>query len=311
MSDSSSSVAGAALAGVTEHRAWGRWDRAGRASFNLAGPAQALAAVQEVHAGTVLRLDLPQGTFDPPLFSRADHVHHVQGGETDFARDDLIDGWNTQAATHWDGMRHIREESGFFGGRAGADVGAEHLADPGLVTRAVLVDVAGWCQAVGRPLDPCSSATITVADLEAALDHQGSTLRQGDVLLVRTGWTGWYVEADSEQRRAAAERAELRTPGLLAHRDTAEWLAAHDVAAVAADNPSVEAWPLRAGTDGEGESLHVLAMVRLGVVFGELWRLDELAEHCVADQRWESMLVSAPLAFPGACAAPANALVIR
>jgi kynurenine formamidase len=277
----------------------------------MAGPAEAQAAAALVLTGTVLRLDLPQDTFRPALFGRAEHVHHIRGEEEDFARDDLVDGWNTQASTHWDGMRHVRDQTGFFGGLAGSDLGAEHLADPGLVTRAVLADVAGWRTWVDRPLDPCSSEAITVADLEATLEHQRTVLREGDVLLVRTGWTGWYVRAAVEQRRFAAQRAKLRTPGLLAAQETADWLAGRHLAAVAVDNPSVEAWPLQSGTDGTGEPLHVLAMARHGLVFGELWWLDELAEHCAADQRWESMLVSAPLAFQGACAAPANAIVVR
>ncbi|MFN7151340.1 MAG: cyclase family protein [Microthrixaceae bacterium] len=294
-----------------ERRAWDRWDRPGRASFNVAGPAQALAAAQLVRTGAVLRLDLPPDFFSPPLFARAAHVHHVQGDEGDFARDDLLDGWNTQASTHWDGLRHVREGAGFFGGRSGAELGAEHLADPGLVTRAVLADVVRWRESTGRPLDPCSSEAITVADLEATLAHQGTVLQHGDVLLIRTGWAGWYAQAGPAERQAAAERSELRTPGLLASQATADWLAGHNLAGVAADNSSVEAWPLRSGTDGAGETLHVLAMVRLGIVLGELWRLDELADHCASDRRWVSMLVSAPLAFRGACATPANALVIR
>ena len=39
-------------------------------------------------------------------------------------------------------------------------------------------------------------------DIIATLESQGSPLEQGDVLLMRTGWTEWYEsETDEEARR--------------------------------------------------------------------------------------------------------------
>lgn len=283
----------------------------GRGAWESLGAQHALGAALLVHTGAVFRLDLLPGTFSPPLFSRPAHRHQIRGEETDFARDDLVDEWNTQCSSHWDSLRHVRSDEGFFGGKPGNELGAEHLAEPGLVTRAVLADVVRWREAEGRPLDPRVGQPISASDLAGTLAAQNSRLEPGDVLLVRTGWVGWYRSAGIEARRRAASRSQLQAPGLVATRETADWLHNQGVVAVVADNPSVEAWPLRSGTDGTGETLHVLAMVRHGIIFGELWNLEELAADCAGERRWESMLVSAPLAFPGACAAPANAIAIR
>jgi kynurenine formamidase len=275
------------------------------------GSDHVLAAVGQVRLGEVHRLDLAPDFFSPPLFGRPAHRHTVQGGEEDFARDDLVDGWNTQASSHWDGLRHVREDGGFLDGRRGAELGSEHLAAPGLVTRAVLADVARWRDRQGRPLDPAGAEPIPLDELVATLADQGTDVVPGDVLLVNTGWVGWYAAAGGAARRGAADRATLRAPGLAADPGTAGWLWDRGVVAIAADNPSVEVWPLRTGAADAVPSLHVLALVRLGIVFGELWDLRSLAASCAADGRWESMIVSAPLGFPGACAAPANAIAIR
>jgi hypothetical protein len=47
------------------------------------------------------------------------------------------------------------------------------------------------------------------------------------------------------------------------------------------------------------------------MVLGELWALDQLAEHCAADGRWTSMVVANPLNLTGGAGSPANAVAIR
>ena len=81
------------------------------------------------------------------------------------------------------------------------------------------------------------------------------------------------------------------------------------MAAVAADNPALEAMPFsRESVDGW---LHYRLIPMLGIAVGELWQLDPLADDCARDGVWEGMLTSAPLRVPGGIGSPANALALK
>jgi kynurenine formamidase len=128
----------------------------------------------------------------------------------------------------------------------------------------------------------------------------------GDLLLVRTGWTGWYASL-SQSERDHVDRATPQ-PGLEPVERTAEWLWDHHVAAVAGDNVSLECMPL---DFREGHALHFWLIPCLGMPIGELWWLDDLAVACARDRRWTFQLVSAPLNVRGGVGSPPNALAIR
>jgi len=49
----------------------------------------------------------------------------------------------------------------------------------------------------------------------------------------------------------------------------------------------------------------------LGMVVGELWRLDELADDCEADGVYDCMLVVKPLNVIGGVGSPPNATAIK
>jgi hypothetical protein len=44
---------------------------------------------------------------------------------------------------------------------------------------------------------------------------------------------------------------------------------------------------------------------------GELWRLEELADACHADGRYDMLVVCKPLSIMGGVGSPANAMAIR
>jgi hypothetical protein len=52
-------------------------------------------------------------------------------------------------------------------------------------------------------------------------------------------------------------------------------------------------------------------LVHMGMLIGEMFDLEQLAERCAADGRYEFMLVAPPLPITGAVASPVNPLVIR
>jgi kynurenine formamidase len=283
-------------------------------TINLLDSSRVLAGSREIQLGEVHSLnwqvDLPRRN----TYRRTPKRVHLGAGNT-FGRDDYIERFFLQYSSQWDGLRHIISmDNRFYNGVEAETVDAEgstalgiHLwAKRGIAGRGVLLDVARHCRQIGAPIDPSTNFAIDIALLDATAAAQGVTIEQGDVLLVRTGWTGWYMTLDAEEQ-AAAVTDEAMQPGVQSGRATAAWLWDHGVAAVAADNMAFEAVPIDEGPD----SLHRLLLPGFGMPIGEYFWLDDLAEACARDARWTFMFTSAPLNIVGGVGSPPNALAIR
>ena len=282
--------------GAPQGSSWGLWgDGDVFGCLNLLTPERIVAAAKLVQTGAVFALNLELELPDPPFYGRARPKHTVLGEGV--SHDDVLE-FNTQSSSQWDGFRHISAPEGFYNGVADASHGMHFWAKRGIVGRGVLVDVARH-----RDLAPNEPTVIETADLDAALDAQGTRLEPGDVLLMRTGWTSWYRTLDEQGREAYA--ADYKAPGLRPTKDTARWLWDHHVAAIASDNLAVEVWPLL------GAFGHFDFLARLGIPLGELWDLDALAEDCAADGRYTFLFTSAPLNVHAGVASPPNALAIK
>jgi len=273
-------------------------------------PADAVVrAAQGVTEGEVIPLNLSLGDIDPPMFGRTKWQHSVHAADRN-TFEDVLDSYNPQASSQWDGFRHIRvREFGFYGGVEIADgdsetLSIEHFARRGIAGRGVLLDVARWRAQQGRPLDPFSDETIEAAELEAVANAQGVSLVPGDILCVRMGWVSAYRALTAEQKGSADVSRQFC--GLRSDEQIARFLWDHRVAAIATDNPAVESAPGNV-TDG---SLHRRMIPLLGVVFAELLDLDRLASRCAILDRYEFMFVSVPLAIPGGLSSPANAMAL-
>ena len=161
----------------------------------------------------------------------------------------------------------------------------------------MLVDVG---EGLGLAWD--EGRAVSGDEVEACAARQGVELRAGDALLLRTGWLGGYLALPPGERPEP-----IATPGLAADDATAAWLERRGFAAVAADNPGLEALP----GPPEGAMLHDRMIPRQGLAVGELFWLDDLRDDCRAGGVWEGLLVSVPLNLPGGCASPANAVVLK
>jgi kynurenine formamidase len=266
----------------------------------LTSPEAVLDAVRSVETGEIVPLNVSLGLIDPPLFGRAAPRHSVHAHDRN-TFEDVLDAFNPQAASQWDGFRHVRaREAGFYGGvtdleDAGQDrLSVEHLARRGIVGRGVLLDVVRWYEGQGRAWDPFAGHVVDGSTLEQVAASQGTEIRPGDILCVRLGWVGAYRALTPDQR--ADPIVEQRFSGL--------WDA--HVAAVVTDNPAVESAP---GNREDG-SLHRRLLPMLGVVLGELFDLDLLAERCAARARHDYLFVASPLPVPGGLSSPANATAI-
>lgn len=290
------------------------WDVFGRddvlGSMNLVTDEQTVAAAALVRTGRRISLDLPLNEPSPPLFGRQAYEHTIFPLNRN-EMDDRLDNFHPQGSTQWDALNHVRcREHGFWGGRTDnptdgpMGLGIDQFAEHGIVGRGVLVDVARWIASHDGDFDPLHPRAISVADLEATLDHQGTTLETGDLLCIRFGWGGAYLPLDAAQRDSYA--AEPHFAGLEGSEDMARFLWNSHPAAVCSDNPAVEVVP----GDPEVGSLHRRILPALGMALGEMFAFEELGEALHGEGRSTFMFVAAPMKVPGALGSPGNAVAI-
>jgi hypothetical protein len=296
------------------HHAWEVFGGDERGCLCLITQERVREAGAEIRTGERVGLSVPLGTFSPALSgNRGDLAHTVT--RTRSGGDDRIDNFYLQESSQWDGFAHVRyREYGFLGGRDieqldRGDLGIDRMAPTGIVGRGVLVDLPGHRAATGRTWRPDERYEITTDDVDEVLAHQRTTLRPGDVLLLRTGWVGWYLALDTAARQALAgttTNAALPTAGLSQGDFFARWLWNNQVAAVAADNPALEAIPVPKGAG----FLHRYLIPLLGLAIGELWALDGLADACARHDRWTFLLASVPVNLPRGVGSPNNAVAV-
>ena len=299
---------------------WGRWgDDDQRGAANLIGPEQVLAAAQLVKRGAVFSLSLPIDPASPryparppsqPTLARtgADAVvHSLSGAPLDGLayNDDEIDMY-THGATHWDAMSHVQVDdtfyNGFWSGAVTATHGARVLGIENMrasfVGRAVLLDVARH-----RAVESLEAGeVIEASELDAVCAAQGVEVLPGDMVLLRTGFMQRWWQLESDDERAAYFGG---APGI--GRSSIPWVAAHDIAAIAADTVGVEVMPC----EDELYPVHKRLLVDLGVTIGEFFVLEELAADCAADGVYEFFLAAQPLHLPRAVGSPINPIAIK
>jgi kynurenine formamidase len=303
---------------------WGLFgadDEVGMANF--AGPEQIVAAARLVSRGRVFNLDFAINAFSPPLVPyRPPARHNIYSRHADH-RDDWLDSFYLQSTSQIDGLRHRRHfEHGFYNrtpddgvADGSPTLGVNRWAERGLVGRGVLADVDRHLRSArGRPLDHRRGEAFGPEVVDEALRAQGVELQPGDILLIRTGWASFYFGEMTAEEKAAFS-ADLRCPGLAQSRETLAWLWEHRFAMVAADNLGLEAVPAVPTTPipatADGGLMHQEMIALLGLAIGELWALDDLAEDCAADGRYEFLLVSKPLNLIGGVGSPPNAVAIK
>ena len=285
-------------------------------ALNLVGPTEVVAASRLVRKGAVFSLDYPVNEFEPTA-RRPAAVHTVITMAPDW-RDDYLDRFYLQQTSQVDGLRHVRHAAhGFYGGadpdRVVADdptIGINHWADRGIVGRGVLIDVARHREQAGRPLDHAAGEPITVTCSTRRWPLRASACRPGTCC--------WCARAIRRTWPPSAARTPRRSAGLEQSREMLAWLWDHRLPLAASDNtalecsPVVPTSPFRTAGGGPGDGLmHPELIALLGMVVGELWRLDELATDCADDGIYEFLLVVKPLNVVGGVGSPPNATAIK
>ena len=300
---------------------WGRWggdDRLG--TLNHITPERLVAAARLVRTGKLFDLGLPLGAdgIQIGLVGRINPVHTMSMTPHDSHTHDLklrpegmivADDYiymPLQCATQWDGLAHAGYDGQFYNGVAGDSVSTmggssvlsiDQIAAKGVAGRGVLLDIAGLKGVESM----AAGEAIFIDDLEAAERRQRVRVGPGDILLVRTGWI----------RRFTVDRSAHAfwkgSPGIDA--SCLDWLQEREVAAIAADNSTVEVLP----PDALEYHLpvHAVGIRDMGLTLGEIFLLDELAVDCEADGVWEFFLSAAPLKVKGGVGTPITPIAMK
>jgi kynurenine formamidase len=302
--------------GAPPDSSWGVFDDGDELGcLNFLTPEGIVAAAKLVKKGKVFRLDAKIGYAKPPLFGRPPFVHNIVN-LSPTAHDDLLNAYNTQEGSQWDGLAHVGHVRyrKFYGGVTPEEIRTRqgklsiHNWANRFVGRGVLIDAVKYRAEQGRPIKPLTRDPVTLADLQAALAAQTTELEPGSVLLVRTGWMEAYEASSDAEKRAMAPMDKLQSVGVEPSRELVAWLWDHRVAAIGTDTPAAEPWPWNL-TDAD--ALHHRAIPLLGLPLGEQFVLKPLAEDCAADGVWQFMLVAVPINLEHGIATPANTVVIK
>ena len=273
---------------------WGRWgadDQLG--AVNLITQAKRRQALALATTGEVVSLSLPIRVVSPPdnpnstaAFTSL-RVTNIQSG---FLMERQQVAFHGSTVSHLDALCHAHHEGKVYNGIALDEVfdetgctqmGISGLAG-GIVTRGVLLDIPRL-----KGVDALETGThVYPEDIEAWERQTGVTVSAGDAIFLRTG------------RQVNNNRSGYDIT-------VAPWLKQRDVALVGSD-----------GTQDVGQipgavlPFHKLVLVALGANIFDNMALEALAETAARLNRWEFLLVAAPIPNPGGTGSPLNPLAI-
>lgn len=279
---------------------WGRWgDDDERGTLNYIDPGAIAEAARLITTGRVYHLAIPvTAAHSSPMRDGALRTTTVRHDPTASRRQIAIDvlAIHTHDFTHLDALAHIGYADSLFNGvpldtvtdRGAAQLSVDRIGS--IIGRAILADVAG---ALGvTHLE--AGHVIEADDLDRALASQRTTVRRGDILLVRTGWIVPYMKDRSI--------ALAGWPGL--GISALEWLHAHEITAVGADNLAVEVRPFE--DDNRSLPIHECFIRDMGGYLMEFLDLEELSRDGVR----EMFFAAVPLRLQGGLGSPVTPIAI-
>jgi len=297
---------------------WGRWgpeDEVG--TLNLVTPQHIVEAARLVRTGKVFPLGIPIDHTGPqrsrPDSKRFNPIHTMVRTGLDFpgpepplmqGTDDIIT-MPLQGATQWDGLGHFLFRGHMYNGRPYTMVNSDGAVKNGIekisrkvIGRGVLLDIP---RHRGVPWLKGGEA-VQAPELDACAAKQGVQVRDGDFLLVRTGNIAMCRAQGGWGDYSGGPR-----PGL--GITVIPWLHEKRVASVAVDNYGVEVHP--SDVPGLRVHMHPICIPLMGLLMGEIFDLEELAEDCAADGVYEFLFVAPPLPVTHGVGSPINPYAVK
>jgi kynurenine formamidase len=276
---------------------WGRWgpdDQLGTANLITdTKRKQAFALVKER-----LTISLAHNPLTEAAADNANPFEHTMN--RGFTTDTYKVSYHGYAHSHIDALCHFLYKGQTYNGHPTAEINTEKGCTQlsidklknGIVTRGVLFDIP---RLKGLPyLEP--STPVFVEDLEAWEKKAGFRVSSGDAIFLRTGrWARRAVRGPIN--------AGQSEPGY--HASVGPWLKERGVSFLAADvaqdvKPSL--------VEGIASPVHTLAITALGLDIIDNLDLEAVAEAAAKLNRWEFLLVVAPVPVTGGTGFPVNPL---
>jgi kynurenine formamidase len=260
---------------------------------------QATSALRQVDLSHPMQKGMPIHPAHPPFHITLNNRHGDILRSCGHSSSNELMIMSTHSSTHIDAICHVSDHGNLFGcyeataQQRGTDLfkvhGAETIAP--IFRRGVLLDIAKTKGVAA--LDPAYE--VTVADLEMAEARLGATLREGDVVLLRTGWAKYWSRS---QTYLGLDSAGAPGPGPAAGR----WLAAKKPFAVGSDTSAFEVMNHHNIT----LEVHMILIAKNGIHIVENLNLEALSDM---DARTFAF-VALPLRINGATGSPLRPLAM-
>lgn len=290
---------------------WGRWGLDDeRGTLNYITPVHVRAAARLVHSGRSVSLAIPINKIAGPDNPNP-AIHHMTqaydvgtDAQPQFVMDYLGCACHGDCHSHIDAPCHVAYKGKLYNGKPltsvtsqGAKVMDITAFAQGIVGRGVLLDIprlrgVKW-------LEP--GEAVTTEELEAAEKAQGVRLTEGDIFLFRTGHHRRRLERGPWNNGYDGEgKAGLHaTTMLLLHERK-----------VAAFLPDGDGETVPSKVEGIAYPIHALQIGGMGMACADSLQFEELVQVCEEEQRWEFMVVAAPLRLPGGTGSLFNPIAI-
>jgi kynurenine formamidase len=276
---------------------WGPNDQTG--ATNRVTAAVTKAAAAEIQTGKVITMSYPLvdgvplfgSRFTKTILTATSLAPGGSYGENELTY--MEDTWLSQShvGTHLDGMGHIGRKDCYYNQIAMGKfinqnnmtkLGLEHLKS--FATRGVVIDAVKVFQAANKfktnaaCKKPCleKGTLITAADLQAGLKMYNVTLREGDIVIIHTGWCDLF-----EQFPAQNALYNSGAPGI--GKEAAKWLVSQKVVAVGMDTWVVDVIPSE--NPKEAFPVHNILLTDAGIHIIENVRTDLIAAEAAATKR--------------------------
>jgi hypothetical protein len=117
------------------------------------------------------------------------------------------------------------------------------MAEQGIVGRGVLLDFHSWRLAQDPPIpyEPFESGSIPLRYLKAVAEAQGTEIKFGDILIIRSGYLAAQNQKSEDELSALKDVALPTLSGVEQSEEMLQWIWEH-FSAVAGDQPSFECW---------------------------------------------------------------------
>lgn len=161
------------------------------------------------------------------------------------------------------------------------------------VGRGVLID---YWDFIKEKYDPNTTYRISLAELQACAERQGTTFEPGDILLIRSGWVETYNKMDQDQKTRLGNVPPTKCTfvGVEQSEEMIDFLHDNYFSAVGGDAPAFEAWP-----SNQSWYHHEYLLSLWGVPIGEMLDLEKLSSVCKQFGRHTFFFTSSPANVSG------------